>query len=196
MMRRSLRGWWVDDPCTVGRRGFLQTAAAATAAAAVGCGRPGRWRVLEDTLVPTLAAACDRIVPPDDHPGASQAGVVEFIDRQLATGQREKLAAWQAALRALDATARLQSGVPFRQLRAPDQDRLLESVEAGQVDPTLWAEVDAAVFFRELVSFTMMGYYGDPRHGGNRNRASWRMLGLPDPPIRGRQPAEAGPDAG
>jgi len=123
-------------------------------------------------------------------------GVVEFIDRQLATGQRGKLALWQAALRALDATALLRTGVPFRQLRVSDQDRLLERVEAGQVDATLWADVDAAAFFRELVAFTMMGYYGDPRHGGNRHRASWRMLGLPDPPIRGRQPTEAGSDAG
>ena len=32
----------------------------------------------------------------------------------------------------------------------------------------------------------MMGFYGDPRHGGNKDRVSWRMLGVPDPPIRGR----------
>jgi len=186
----------VDDPCTVGRRGFIQTAAAATAAAAVGCGRSGRWRALEDGEASTLAAACDRIVPPDADPGASQAGAVEFIDRQLATGQREKLGIWRAGLRGLDATARLRNGVSFRELGRSDQDRLLEEVEAGKVDAALWAGVDAGAFFRDLVAFTMMGYYGDPRHGGNRDRASWRMLGLPDPPIRGRHPAEAGPDAG
>ena len=32
----------------------------------------------------------------------------------------------------------------------------------------------------------MMGFYGDPRHGGNRNRVAWTMIGMPDPPIRGR----------
>jgi len=31
-----------------------------------------------------------------------------------------------------------------------------------------------------------MGFYGDPRHGGNKDRVSWRMLGVADPPIRGR----------
>jgi hypothetical protein len=32
----------------------------------------------------------------------------------------------------------------------------------------------------------MMGFYGDPRHGGNKDRVSWKMLGVADPPIRGR----------
>jgi gluconate 2-dehydrogenase gamma chain len=37
-----------------------------------------------------------------------------------------------------------------------------------------------------VVSHTMQGFYGDPRHGGNRNWASWRMLGVPITPVRGR----------
>ena len=32
----------------------------------------------------------------------------------------------------------------------------------------------------------MMGFYGDPRHGGNKDRVAWQMLGMPDPPVRGR----------
>jgi gluconate 2-dehydrogenase gamma chain len=32
----------------------------------------------------------------------------------------------------------------------------------------------------------MQGFYGDPRHGGNRDRVSWKMLGVPYPPVRGR----------
>jgi gluconate 2-dehydrogenase gamma chain len=32
----------------------------------------------------------------------------------------------------------------------------------------------------------MEGYYGAPRHGGNRDAVSWRMLGLDEPPLRGR----------
>jgi len=37
-----------------------------------------------------------------------------------------------------------------------------------------------------VVSHTMQGYYGDPRHGGNRDAVSWTMLGVPASPIRGR----------
>jgi gluconate 2-dehydrogenase gamma chain len=41
-------------------------------------------------------------------------------------------------------------------------------------------------FFSLILSHTMQGFYGDPRHGGNRGRASWKMLNLPYPPILGR----------
>jgi gluconate 2-dehydrogenase gamma chain len=37
-----------------------------------------------------------------------------------------------------------------------------------------------------LRNHTLEGYYGSPRHGGNRNAVSWRMLGLTEPPVRGR----------
>jgi gluconate 2-dehydrogenase gamma chain len=42
-------------------------------------------------------------------------------------------------------------------------------------------------FFDMLVAHTMQGFYGDPRHGGNRERASWKMLGVASPPVRGRR---------
>ena len=32
----------------------------------------------------------------------------------------------------------------------------------------------------------MQGFYGSPRHGGNRNYASYRMLGLEYPPVLGQ----------
>jgi gluconate 2-dehydrogenase gamma chain len=37
-----------------------------------------------------------------------------------------------------------------------------------------------------LVAHAMQGFYGDPRHGGNRERVSWKMLGVASPPVRGR----------
>jgi gluconate 2-dehydrogenase gamma chain len=32
----------------------------------------------------------------------------------------------------------------------------------------------------------MQGFYGDPRHGGNRAGVGWKVVGLRYPPIRGR----------
>ena len=108
----------MDDPYAVDRRGFLKTGAAAAAATAVACGAPKRrWRALSEEEAATLAAACDRIIPPDQDPGAAQAGVVTFIDRQLATRQKERprrLAAGDP--RGLDATARRRHGKPFAEL--------------------------------------------------------------------------------
>ena len=49
---------------------------------------------------------------------------------------------------------------------------------------TAWKEGKA--FFAMAVAHTMQGFYGTPRRGGNRNAVSWRMLGVPVPPVRGR----------
>jgi gluconate 2-dehydrogenase gamma chain len=175
----------MDDPYAVDRRGFLKTSA--TAAASVACSAPeGRWRALTDEEATTLAAACDQIIPPDDVPGAAEAGVVAFIDRQLATREKDQLETWQRGVRGLEATARQRGGTSFAELSLEDQTALLQDVEAGQVPTAAWEGLDPQAFFGRLVRYTMMGFYGDPRHGGNREHVSWRMLGVPPSPIRGR----------
>jgi gluconate 2-dehydrogenase gamma chain len=177
----------MDDPYAVGRRGFLKTGAVAAAASAAACGKPAsRWRALTEAEAATLAAACDRIVPPDDAPGAAQAGAVAFIDRQLATRRKEDRPFWRQGIRALDATARRRHGQAFESLAPEQQDAVLQAIEKGEGDPADWGDVAPAAFFDRLRDHAMMGFYGDPRHGGNRDRASWTMLGVPDPPIRGR----------
>jgi gluconate 2-dehydrogenase gamma chain len=175
------------DPYAVDRRGFLKTGATAAAATAVACGAPkSRWRALSEEEAATLAAACDQVIPPDEDPGAAQAGVVSFIDRQLATRQKGDLGAWQQGIRALDATARRRHGRPFAELASEAQVALLRSLEDGSVDRADWIDADPTRFFATLRRYTMMGFYGDPRHGGNKDRVAWTMLGVPDPPVRGR----------
>lgn len=178
----------MDDPYALSRRGFLKTGAAAMAAASVGCGAPDgeHWRALSDTEAETLAAACDRIIPPDEFPGATEAGAIEFIDRQLATREKESLAFWQAGLQGLDAEARRRRRERFHTLAVEEQTEILQAVERGEVETADWSDVEPRAFFETLLSYTMMAFYGDPRHGGNRERVSWRMLGLPEPPVRGR----------
>jgi hypothetical protein len=184
----------MDDPYAVGRRDFLKVGATAAAVTAVGCaGAPGRWRALGEAEAKTLAAACDRIVPPDADPGAAQAGVVDFIDRQLAGGQKDRREIYRQGLEALNKTARRRHGAPFADLAPDVQTELLQEVEHARVDAADWVGVEPAAFFALLGDHTMMGFYGDPRHGGNRGRVSWKMVGLPDPPIRGRlhEPAKS-----
>jgi gluconate 2-dehydrogenase gamma chain len=177
----------MDDPYAVDRRGFLRTGTVAAAATAVACAGPkSRWRSLTEDEAKTLAAACDQIVPPDEDPGASEAGAVTFIDRQLATRRKEDRPLFQAGVRGLDATARRRHGQAFAALPFEAQTALLQDVEKGRVEAADWSGVEPVVFFGRLREHTMMGFYGDPRHGGNKDRVSWRMLGVPDPPIRGR----------
>ena len=177
----------MDDPYAVGRRVFLETGVVAAAAAAVGCrGSEGRFRALTDDEARTLAAASDRIIPRDEDPGANDAGVISFVDRQLATRQRDDLPEWRAGLAALESSARRRHGKAFADLPADAQPALLQDVERGAVESDDWRSVAPAAFFARLRDYTMMGFYGDPRHGGNKERVSWKMLRIPDPPIRGR----------
>lgn len=177
----------MDDPYAIDRRDFLKAGATAAAATAVACGGASSpWRVLTDSEARTLSAVCDQIVPPDQDPGASQVGAVTFIDRQLATRQKDRRDLIGKGLRALDAASRRRHARPFAELPFEAQTALLRDVEKGQVEAEDWAAVEPATFFKVVLDHTMMAFYGDPRHGGNRGRASWKMLGLPDPPIRGR----------
>jgi gluconate 2-dehydrogenase gamma chain len=177
----------MDDPYAVDRRLFLKAGAVAAAATTAACGGPtSRWRVLTEEEAKTLAAACDQIVPPDEDPGAAEAGVVDFIDRQLATRQKKALPAWRAGIRGLEAAARRHHGRGFSELPFEAQTALLRDIEKGVAEAADWTGVEPKAFFRMLRDHTMMGFYGDPRHGGNRERVAWKMLGLQDPPVRGR----------
>jgi gluconate 2-dehydrogenase gamma chain len=177
----------MDHPYAASRRDFLKAGTAAATATAVACGGgTSRFRVLSEVEALTLAAACDQIVPKDQDPGASEAGVVAFIDRQLATRAKRDLTRWRAGLRGLDASARRRFGVAFAEAAKDDQTALLRELEQGVAEAADWEGTAPAAFFRLLRDHTMMGFYGDPRHGGNKERVSWRMLGVPDPPIRGR----------
>jgi gluconate 2-dehydrogenase gamma chain len=129
----------------------------------------------------TLAAICDQVIPPDQDPGASQAGVVEYIDRQLKGHFRKLQATYREGLAAIDGLSRHQRGKAFAELDAGAQLEMLTALEAKKLG-------DGALrdFFQTVIAHAMQGYYGSPRHGGNRNWASWRMLGVPTAPVRGR----------
>ena len=118
---------------------------------------------------------CEQIVPTDQTPGAAWAGVVNFIDRQLMGPYRRQQGAYRSGLMVIDAAATAKFGKSFVDLDASRQRELLESLTGP-----------AKRFFSTAIAHTMQGYYGDPRHGGNRDAVSWRMLGVPVIPIRGR----------
>ena len=158
------------------RRRFLRIAGTATACGAlVSCGRENTpWRFLTAAEGRTLEAICEQIIPTDQTPGAAWAGVVNFIDRQLMGPYRRQQAAYRSGLMEIDRASVGKFGKDFAALDAPQQTALLQSLTAAR-------SVSSTV-----IAHTMQGYYGDPRHGGNRDAVSWRMLGVPVIPIRGR----------
>ena len=128
----------------------------------------------------------DQIIPPDQDAGAVWAGVVSYIDRQLCGPYQSVQSVYRRGLGALDRTSESIHGKLFADLGSQPQVALLHSLEAGRVPESVWKQLSSAEFFSMVVDHTMQGFYGDPRHGGNREAVSWRMLNLPYPPIRGR----------
>ncbi len=168
----------------------MQITAVATATgpmvACLGSGNP--WRCLSPDEARTLVAICERIIPADQDPGAAWAGVVAFIDRQLTGPYRRLRKTYRWGLAGTNATGIATFGKPFVDLTSQQQDGVLETMDKGQARGDGWQQVSAQSFFDMVVSHTMQGFYGDPRHGGNRDRVSWKMLRLPYPPVRGRVP--------
>ncbi len=170
------------------RRAFLQAAAAAAAAAGVtGCSRNRTpWRFFSVEEARALAAMADQIIPPDQDPGASWAGVVNYIDRQLCGPYKNLQSTYRLGLAGIDQSSRTLHGKLFADLDSARQIELLQQLENGKAQGPIWKQISSSEFFSTVVDHTMQGFYGDPRHGGNREGVSWKMLDLPYPPIRGR----------
>jgi gluconate 2-dehydrogenase gamma chain len=159
------------------RRKFI---AAGIAGAATGCRRPAprsSWRFFTAEQGRTMEALCAHIVPEDQDPGAVRAGVVDFIDRQLTRFYKPLQAVYKRGIADVENESVAATGRAF-----PDLPPKLQLDVIGLIEKNPGAKP----FFDLLVAHTMQGYYGDPRHGGNRERASWKMLRLPYPPVRGR----------
>lgn len=148
-----------------------------------------------------VEAALARLIPEDElGPGAVEAGVAVFIDRQLAGpyGQgdhfylkgpfpkAEPTQGWQAskpaevyrqAMVAVERYVKDSAGASFAQLSPEKQDTVLKALESG--DAKLKGGADAKVFFALLLQNTMEGFFADPLYGGNRDMAGWKLIGFP-----------------
>lgn len=159
------------------RRQFVAVTAIGGAAAAIGCKarNQGNWDFLSDSEAGTLKAICDQIIPADHFPSASQAGVLTYIDRQLARHYRRHRDTYRDGLQQADSAGMKKFGQRLEALTPQQQFEIVSGIEK-----------ENRKFFDLARSHTMEGYYGTPRHGGNRDAVSWRMLGLDEPPTRGR----------
>ncbi|SRR6266498_4427734 len=126
-----------------------------------------------------LRAVVDRIIPPDDYPGAWQAGVGNYLARQFEGDLQPVLEDYCAGLTALEAEAVARFRQSFILLTGEEQDFVLRRIEAGEV-LTSW-DVSPSRFFNLLVNTTAEGFYSDQEQGGNRERVSWAMTGFEEP---------------
>jgi len=157
------------------RRRFIVAGLAGTAAGCAHSKSP--WRYLTVAEARTLEAVCAHIIPHDQDPGAVEAGVVVFIDRQLTCFYKPLQKTYRQGVAAIDQESMHSAGQAFADLPSASQLDVLRRIEQNPA---------TKAFFDMLVAHSMQGFYGDPRHGGNRERVSWKMLGVASPPLRGR----------
>ncbi|MBZ5622849.1 MAG: gluconate 2-dehydrogenase subunit 3 family protein [Acidobacteriia bacterium] len=173
------RGASHGEAVSLRRRSLLGAGMAAIAGSAISCatGRSGSpWRFFTAAEAETLDAICAQLIPADQDPGAREARVVNYIDIQLSQRFRKHRMAYRQGLAGIDQTGRRKFAKRFVELGSEQQIEVLNAVEEN-----------SKAFFDLLLTHTRQGFYGDPRHGGNRNMASWKMVGLPYPPVRGRE---------
>jgi gluconate 2-dehydrogenase gamma chain len=149
-----------------------------------------------------LKAAAARFIPADETgPGAVEAGVPEFIDRQMNTDYghgglwylqgpfNTQLPAtlgyqlsynprdlYRASIRDIEDWCIKTHGKDFANLDPSLQDEVLTQLEHGKVS---LPHSNAGVFFSQLLGNTKEGYFADPMYGGNRGMGAWKMIGFP-----------------
>jgi len=132
-----------------------------------------------------VQAACARIFPSDENgPGATEANVIVYIDRQLAGPWGEDKYRYTQAP--------WVESVPEHGYQAKDNPRQIyraaipklgadyTSVPPTEQDARLRA-IERSTFFRILRTHTLEGMFSDPLHGGNAGLIGWQLIGYPGP---------------
>lgn len=132
--------------------------------------------LLADPNLDILQTLVNRVIPADDYPDGWEAGVGDYLLAQFEGDLKLALPIYRAALPSLDAEAQAAYGRGFAELDPSEQDAVLTRIETGKV-ATVWA-VDPAAFFRMAINHCAEGYYSDPGNGGNKDSASWQMIGF------------------
>ena len=121
-----------------------------------------------------LAAAAETVLP-----GAIEAGVPDYIDYWMA---REPFVRFiQPLFRIgavhLDRLANHDLHKAFADCQVEQRGAILDRFQKGEVKARRF---DSRQFFEHLVRFTLEGFLGDPRYGGNRDRVGWKFIGRPE----------------
>ena len=162
------------------------------------------WLVLTADEAAFFSAVADTMIPADAlSPSGTDCGIPVFIDRQLASAWGAGAGMYRAGpfhpglpeqgyqlpltprdyfaegVQAANAWSRKAYGKVFDRLAPEQRAEALTAMEAGKAE---FEDFDARAFFQRLLTITMEGFFSDPIYGGNRGKASWRMLGFPGLP--------------
>jgi len=154
-----------------------------------------------------LTAFCDRLIPSDNEgPGALETHVPIFIDKQMLSkygkgedwymegpfnSQASHLFGYQLpfslqqlyskGIAATERYVKTKYGQSFSALSPSQKDEVISELEKNKIDFSQLGEKDlsSGYFFTRVMDNTKEGYLSDPQYGGNKNMASWAMIGFP-----------------
>ena len=144
------------------------------------------YRVFSNKEADCLIALCEQIIPADHDGGATEAQVIHFIDKQTALRFPHDLTIYRQGVSCLQATCKDLYNKIFEQLESPVQIEIMKKLEKNELPEKFWQEVGQSSFFNLVLNRTMQGFYGSPRHGGNKNYMSYRMIKLDYPIVLGQ----------
>ena len=175
-------------PGDIARRQFLRTSsgtigglwiAAALGELALGAATactsaespPGNWQTFSAADAADVEAMAALILPSGDTPGAREARVIVFIDRNLATFARLQRSLFEQGLADLrrHVGAAHPGKTSFASLDEPAQLALLHRLER-----------EKSPFFEAVRVSTIVGMFANPEYGGNLDKAGWKLLGFED----------------
>ena len=175
---------------TLDRRTFLRTGVAGFGSILLmpSCFRQeSSWLFFTDAEAACVTALCEQIIPADEHGGgATEAGVIHYIDRQLLAVFDYDQVVYQMGIAALQATCLELYDQRFESLERETQKAICFKLEKNEFPENNWGELEQSRFFNLVIRHAMQGFYGPPRHGGNRNYMSYEMMGIDFPLVVGR----------
>ena len=169
----------------VGRAGLISLASIVSLAVAgssvAAVLKPLPQESLEPVQMRILEALVERLIPTDENgPGAVEAGVARYIERELGDFLSFDREAYESGLAAVQAFARRTYQASFVDLPPQQQDEVLQALEGNRASGF---RPDSRTFFDKLWRHTLEGMFSDPYYGGNIDFAGWKLIGYPGPKL-------------
>jgi gluconate 2-dehydrogenase gamma chain len=142
-------------------------------------------RFFDEAEARIVAAAASRIFPSDESgPGAREAGVAIYIDRQLAgPWGRDRYRYTQGPFEeGADDHFGYQGKATPREIYRTNLAELkgFAGWPPKKQDERL-QQIESSLFFALLRQNTIEGMFSDPIHGGNVDMIGWQLIGFPGP---------------
>ena len=124
------------------------------------------FRILAPLEARDFAAIAARIIPTTETPGATEAGVIYFIDRAFAAEMNGQLEFARSGLAEFNQALGVEHG-----------DKRLDELDEDTQDAFL-ASQENTPFFEILRVMTIFGFFSMPKHSGNRDKVGWELIGF------------------